>query len=57
VSHPVDHGLEIVAGDRDRPRAAVAVVAAAMNVSRLPDWFGGVPRAKTRISQFARLAA
>src|SRR4051794_35753857 len=26
VSHPVDHGLEIIAGDRDRPGAAVAVV-------------------------------
>ena len=30
--------------------------AVAMNFSRLSDWLGGVPRATTRTSQFARLA-
>jgi hypothetical protein len=40
-----------------RARLQHAATAAAMNVSRLSDWFGGVPRAKTRNSQFTRLAA
>jgi transposase len=31
--------------------------AAAMNVSRIADWLGGIPRAKTRKSRFARLVA
>jgi transposase len=31
--------------------------AAAMNVSRVSDWLGGVPHARTRTSRFARLAA
>jgi transposase len=31
--------------------------AVAMNVSRVSDWLGGVPRAMTRTSRFARLAA
>jgi hypothetical protein len=33
------------------------VAAAAINVYRLSDWFGGIPRAATRTSRFARLAA
>jgi hypothetical protein len=33
------------------------VATAAINVYRLSDWFGGVPRAATRTSRFARLAA
>jgi transposase len=31
--------------------------AAATNVSRISDWLGGVPRAATRTSRFARLVA
>ena len=31
--------------------------AAAINVYRLSDWLGGVPRAATRASRFRRLAA
>ncbi len=31
--------------------------AAAMNLSRISDWLGGIPRAKTRKSRFARLVA
>ena len=31
--------------------------AAALNFSRVSDWLGGVPRAATRMSRFARLAA
>ena len=32
------------------------ITAAAMNLSRLAAWLGETPRAKTRVSQFARLA-
>jgi transposase len=32
------------------------ITAAAMNLSRLAAWFMEVPRAKTRVSRFARLA-
>jgi hypothetical protein len=31
--------------------------ASAINIYRLSDWLGGVPRAATRTSRFARLAA
>jgi transposase len=31
--------------------------AVAMNFSRVADWLGGIPRAATRVSRFARLAA
>ena len=43
VSHPVDHGFEIIAGDRDRTFAAVAVVAASQGeqvvTQRLAPWW------------------
>jgi hypothetical protein len=31
--------------------------AAALNFSRISDWLEGVPRAATRVSRFARVAA
>jgi transposase len=40
-----------------KARVQHVATAAAINVYRLSDWFGGVPRAATRTSRFARLAA
>jgi transposase len=40
-----------------KARVQHVATAAAMNVYRLSDWFGGVPRTATRTSAFARLAA
>jgi transposase len=40
-----------------KARVQHAATASAINVCRISDWFGGVPRAATRTSQFARLAA
>jgi transposase len=38
-------------------RLRQVATAAAINVDRTSDWFGGVPRAATRTSPFARLVA
>jgi transposase len=40
-----------------KARLQQVATAAAIKVSRLSDWVGGVPRAATRTSRFARLAA
>jgi hypothetical protein len=40
-----------------KARVQHVATAAAINVYRLSDWFGGVPNAATRTSRFARLAA
>jgi transposase len=40
-----------------KARLQHVATAAAINVYRISDWLGGVPRAATRTSQFARLAA
>ena len=40
-----------------KARLQHVATAAAINVYRISDWPGGVPRAATRTSQFARLAA
>ena len=40
-----------------KARVQHVATAAAINVYRLSDWFGGVPPAVTRTSSFARLAA
>jgi transposase len=40
-----------------KARLQHVATAAAINVYRLSDWLGGVPRAATRTSRFARLAA
>jgi hypothetical protein len=41
----------------DKARLQHVATAAAINVSRISDWFGNVPRAATRTSPFARLVA
>ncbi len=40
-----------------KARLQHVATAAAINVYRLSDWFGGVPRAATRTSPFVRLVA
>jgi transposase len=40
-----------------KARVQHMATAAAINVYRISDWFGGVPHAATRTSRFARLAA
>jgi transposase len=40
-----------------KARLQHVATAAAINVNRISDWLGGVPRAATRTSRFARLAA
>ena len=40
-----------------KARLQHVATAAAINVYRISDWLGGVPRAVTRMSQFARLVA
>ncbi len=40
-----------------KARLQHVATAAAINVHRISDWVGGVPRATTRTSQFARLVA
>jgi transposase len=40
-----------------KPHLQHVATAAAMNLSRVSDWLGDVPRAATRVSRFARLAA
>jgi transposase len=41
----------------DKARLQHVATAAAINVYRISDWFGGVPRAATRTSPFVRLVA
>jgi transposase len=43
--------------DLAKARLQHVAMAAAINVYRISDWLGGVPRAATRTSPFARLAA
>jgi hypothetical protein len=43
--------------DELKARVQHVATVAAINVYRISDWFGGGPRAATRISRFARLAA
>ena len=40
-----------------KARLQHVATASAINVYRLSDWLGGVPRSATRTSRFARLAA
>jgi transposase len=40
-----------------KARLQHVATAAAINAYRISDWLGGVPRAATRTSPFARLAA
>ena len=40
-----------------KARLQHVATAAAINVYRISDWLGGVPRAATRTSRFVRLAA
>jgi transposase len=40
-----------------KARLQHVATAAAINVTRLSDWLGGVPHAATRTSRFARLVA
>ena len=40
-----------------KARLQQVATAVAINVYRISDWLGGVPRAATRTSRFARLAA
>ncbi len=63
VEGPFSQGVRAVGLRRSRYRGLAkthlqnTAVASAINLQRLADWFGEVPKAQTRISRFAQLRA